>query len=74
LDGSVALVVVAGRIRLISPELAEQLPKSVRRRLQLLRVEHRAPVLVDADVAGLHRAAARHLGGDLRLAGKKILA
>jgi cytosine/adenosine deaminase-related metal-dependent hydrolase len=74
LDGSVALVVVAGRIRLISPELAQQIPKPERRRFQMLHVEHRAPVLVDADVAGLHRAAAKHLAGDLRLAGKKILA
>jgi cytosine/adenosine deaminase-related metal-dependent hydrolase len=73
-DGAIALVVLGGRIRLISPELVEQLPKSQRRRFQLLHVEHRAPVLVDADVAGLRRAAARHLGGDLRLAGKRILA
>jgi cytosine/adenosine deaminase-related metal-dependent hydrolase len=73
-DGAIALVVVGGRIRLISPELAEQLPKPERRRFQHLHVEHRAPVLVDADVAGLRRAAARHLGGDLRLAGKRILA
>jgi cytosine/adenosine deaminase-related metal-dependent hydrolase len=73
-DGRVALVVVGGRIRLISPELAEQLPKTERRRLQPLHVDHRAPVLVDADVAELRRAAAKHLGSDLRLAGKRILA
>jgi cytosine/adenosine deaminase-related metal-dependent hydrolase len=72
--GSVALVVVAGRIRLISPELAEQLPKRERRRFQLLHIENRPPVLVDADVAGLRRAAVQHLGDDLRLAGKRILA
>jgi cytosine/adenosine deaminase-related metal-dependent hydrolase len=72
--GFVALVVVAGRIRLISPELAEQLPKPERRRFQFLHVENRPPVLVDADVAGLHRNAAKHLGSDLRLAGKRILA
>ena len=72
--GSVALVVVAGRIRLISPELAEQLPPPERRRFQLLHLENRAPVLVDADVDGLRRAAAKHLGDDLRLAGKRILA
>ena len=71
--GSVALVVVGGRIRLISPELAEQLPKVERRRFQLLHVENRSPVLVDADVARLRRAAAKHLGEDLRLAGKRIL-
>jgi cytosine/adenosine deaminase-related metal-dependent hydrolase len=73
-DGSVALVVVAGRIRLISPELAEQLPKSERRRFQILHVENRQPVLVDADVRRLRRAAAKHLGNDLRLAGKRIFA
>ena len=73
LEGSIALVVVRGRIRLISPELAEQLPRVERRRLQLLHVEGRAPVLVDAPVAKLRRAAARHLGSELRLAGKRIL-
>jgi hypothetical protein len=45
-----------------------------RRRFQLLHLENRAPVLVDADVDGLRRAAAKHLGDDLRLAGKRILA
>jgi hypothetical protein len=72
-DGAVALAVVAGRIRLISPELAEQLPKAERRRFQPLHLENRAPVLVDADVRGLRRAAAKYLGSDLRLAGKRIL-
>jgi len=72
--GAVALVVVAGRIRLISPELAEQLSKPERRRFQILQVEGRPPVLVDADVTGLRRAAAEHLGDDLRLAGKRVLA
>ena len=73
LEGTIALVVVAGRIRLISPDLAAQLPSPERRRLQLLHIENRPPVLVDADVRGLRRAAAKHLGHDLRLAGKRIL-
>ena len=73
LEGTIALVVVAGRVRLISPDLAVQLPASKRRRLQLLHIENRPPVLVDADVRGLRRAAAKHLGNDLRLAGKRIL-
>jgi cytosine/adenosine deaminase-related metal-dependent hydrolase len=73
-DGSIALVVVAGRIRLIAPDLAGQLPCSVRRRFQLLSVENRPPVLVDADVRALRRAAAKHLGSDFRLAGKRVLA
>src|SRR5208337_3533598 len=42
-DSAVALVVVAGRIRLISPELAEQLPKAEQRWFQMLHVENRAP-------------------------------
>jgi cytosine/adenosine deaminase-related metal-dependent hydrolase len=73
LDGTVALVVVAGRIRLIAPDLADQLPRAARRRFQLLHIEGRPPVLVDADVRTLRRAAAKHLGEDLRLAGKRIL-
>jgi cytosine/adenosine deaminase-related metal-dependent hydrolase len=72
-EGTVALVVVAGHIRLISPDLARQLPAPVRRRFQLLRIENRPPVLVDADVRWLRRAAAKYLGQDLRLAGKRIL-
>jgi cytosine/adenosine deaminase-related metal-dependent hydrolase len=72
-EGAIALVVVAGRIRLISPELAAQLPFAERRRFQLLHVEGRPPVLVDADVRSLRRAAAKYLGEDLRLAGKRIL-
>jgi cytosine/adenosine deaminase-related metal-dependent hydrolase len=72
-DGVVALVVVAGRIRLISPELADQLPRAESRRFQLLHIERRPPVLVDADIRNLRCAAAKHLGHDLRLAGKRIL-
>ncbi len=72
-QGSIALVVIAGRIRLISPELAHQLPAAARRRFQMLHLEGRRPVLVDAPVRALRRAAARHLGADLRLAGKRIL-
>jgi cytosine/adenosine deaminase-related metal-dependent hydrolase len=70
--GVIALVVVGGRIRLISPDLARQLPSAVRRRFQLLHIENRPPVLVDADVRALRRAAVQHLGPDLRLAGKRV--
>jgi cytosine/adenosine deaminase-related metal-dependent hydrolase len=73
LEGSIALVVVAGRIRLISPELARQLPARERRRFQMLHLENRPPVLVDANIRALRRAASRHLGEELRLAGKRIL-
>jgi cytosine/adenosine deaminase-related metal-dependent hydrolase len=73
LDGTVALVVMDSRIRLISPELAVQLPAGERRRFQCLQLEACAPVLVDADVRSLRRAAAKHLGAELRLCGKRIL-
>jgi len=72
-DGEVALVKVAGKIRLISPELARQLPAAERRRFHPLHVEGRAPVLVDAPVRALHSEAAKHLGERLYLAGKRIL-
>jgi cytosine/adenosine deaminase-related metal-dependent hydrolase len=73
LDGSVALVVVARRIRLISQDLARQLSARERRSFQLLHVEGRPPVLVRASVRQLRRAAEKHLGQDLRLAGKRVL-
>lgn len=73
LDGSIALVMVGSRIRLIAPDLAQQLPPKMRARLQPLAIEGRPPVLVDADVRRLYRAAARHLGSELRLAGKRVL-
>jgi len=72
-SGSVSLVVVRGRIRLISTELARQLPLSRRRAFQVLAVEGRDPVLVDADVRDLVRSAKRHVGPVLRLAGKRVL-
>ena len=72
LSGGVSLVVGRGRIRLISPELAEQLPRRERRAFQPLAVEGRPPVLVAADVRSLYRAAARHIGPDVRLAGKRV--
>lgn len=73
LEGNVALVVVGGRVRLIAPMLAAQAPSAFQRGFQLLGVEGRRAVLVNADVRSLRRTAARHLGGDFRLAGKRIL-
>jgi len=71
--GSVALVVSRGRIRLIAPSLARQLPVDLVRGFQPLTLEGRETVLVDADVRGLTRSAAKRLGSILRLAGKRIL-
>jgi cytosine/adenosine deaminase-related metal-dependent hydrolase len=74
LDGNVALVVVRGRVRLIAPSLARQLPAEFVRTFQPLTIEGRPTVLVDANVRALRGAAAKHLGSNLRLAGKRILA
>ncbi len=74
LKGNIALVVVRGRIRLIAPSLAQQLPPYVAGRFRPLTLEGRPTVLVDADVRELRRAAEEHLGRTLRLAGKRILA
>jgi len=69
--GHVSLVVVRNQIRLISPTLARQLPSV--RDFQPLTLEGRPTVLVAADVKALTRAAKRHLGADLYLAGKRVL-
>jgi hypothetical protein len=72
-SGTISLVFSRGRVRLISYELAQQLPASERRKFQPLAIEGRPPVLVAAGVRALRRAATRHLGPDLRLAGKRVL-
>ena len=62
-EGTVALVVVAGRIRLISPDLARQLPAAARRALPTVaggRTARRCWWTPTS--AQLRRAAAKHLG------------
>jgi cytosine/adenosine deaminase-related metal-dependent hydrolase len=73
LDGDIALVVVRGHIRLIAPDLARQLPRALRAGFEPLALEGRSEVLVDAKIRRLYRAAARHLGPCIRLAGKQVL-
>jgi cytosine/adenosine deaminase-related metal-dependent hydrolase len=65
------LVVVRGKLRLISAELARQarLP-----RFERLHVEGRGEFLVDADIARLRKSAERFLGNTFRLGGKRVLA
>jgi len=71
-EGNIALVVSRGRIRLISPALARQLPADFLRGFQPITLEGRPTVLVNADVRRLRRLASKHLGSSLRLAGKRI--
>ena len=64
------MVIVGGKIKLVSRPLAKQ----VRRRLFPLALEGREEVLVDADVPQLYRQAARVLGPEIRLGGRRVLA
>ncbi len=64
------MVIVNGRIKLISPALADRVGKPCDR-FSPLTVEGRGTVLVDADVSGLYRRAARMLG-EVRLAGRSV--
>jgi len=66
----IAAVSIRGRIRLIAPDLATP---AQRRSMQPITLEGRPTVLVDAPVRQLRRAAARYIGSDVRLAGKRIL-
>jgi cytosine/adenosine deaminase-related metal-dependent hydrolase len=66
------LVVVAGKIKLLSRRLASRLPPSRRTGLQAIALEGRGDYLVDARVGQLHSAAAQFLGTNLRLAGREV--
>ena len=64
-----ALVMIAGKVNLIATELARHIPG-----LSRLSVEGRVDVLVRANVGRLRRQAEQALGGEIRLAGRRVLA
>ena len=66
------LVIVRGRIRLISRSLMSRNPHLRLPRSQSLSVEGRGSWWVDADISFLHRTAAEALGPEIRLAGKRV--
>jgi hypothetical protein len=66
------MVMIAGGIKLISPPLASQLPPDAWRGLHRLTVEGRGTYMVQADVPSLYEDAARALGSDIRLGGKRV--
>ena len=66
------MVVLRGRLKLISPELAKRI-RGPWQRFQRLAVEGFHEVLVDAEVRALYRQAARELG-EVRLAGRRVAA
>jgi hypothetical protein len=64
-----ALVMMAGEIKLIAPELRRRASG-----LHRLNVEGRGDVLVCANVASLRKQAKQALGNEIRLAGRRVLA
>jgi cytosine/adenosine deaminase-related metal-dependent hydrolase len=65
-------VMVRGRIRLLSNQLANALPCSFSKGFQRIRLASHGSCYVDADLAGLYREATASVGSDLRLAGRSI--
>ena len=65
------LVMVAGRIRLLSESLTSRLPAAP---FHPIRLDGRGRYLVDADVPALHAAASQALHAPLSLAGKAVYA
>jgi len=63
------LVVIGGKVKLISPGLAHRFPTP---RLHTLQVEGRGEFFVDADIPRLYERARRALGNEIRLAGRRL--
>ena len=70
--GDPEMVLLGGKIKLITPGLAKQLPESRRSHLNLLVMKRKKTVLLDADLPGLYHQATRALGTEIRLAGKRV--
>jgi cytosine/adenosine deaminase-related metal-dependent hydrolase len=68
------LVIVAGRIRLISRLLLTANPHLIRSQLYEVSVPERGDWFVDVDMPALRRSTEQVLGSDFRLAGKQVLA
>ena len=68
------LVVVSGRLRLISRRLLAANPHLIRSQLYEVSVPERGDWFVDVDMPALRRSTEQVLGSDFRLAGKQVLA
>jgi cytosine/adenosine deaminase-related metal-dependent hydrolase len=66
------LVVIGGRIHLISPRLARALPPRICREFSPLWIETRPPVLVRWNVPRMLEETAQYLREDVRLAGRRL--
>ena len=68
------MVLVGGRVKLISMPLADRLPFALTRRLQPFRIEDGGEWLIDSDISTLLEVGKRTLGEEFRLAGKAVAA
>jgi cytosine/adenosine deaminase-related metal-dependent hydrolase len=66
------LVLLGGRIKLLSRRLADQLPRRRKLGLEPISVEGRGDYLVDARVSDLYACVTSNLEADFRLAGKRV--
>jgi hypothetical protein len=67
-----ALVILGGRIQLVSQTLATRFDAKLTRHLQRIELEGRGAWLVNADVSGLRDATEAVLGRDFQLAGRPV--
>jgi cytosine/adenosine deaminase-related metal-dependent hydrolase len=68
------LVLVGGKVKLLSQRLADRLPTAWKRGLEPIHVEGRGDYLVKANVSQLYAAAKEILGPDFKLAGRAVSA
>jgi hypothetical protein len=68
------MVIVGGRIRLLSVEMATHLRLTGTPRLQPIDVENRGRYLLPLDLQALFKETQRALGHEIRLAGKAVAA
>lgn len=66
------LVIINGRIKLLSLKMAARLDLRDMTRFEAVEVESRGRSLIDAPVAAAKEQALKHLGAELRLAGKRV--
>lgn len=67
-----ALVILGGKIQLVSTKLAPRLDPALTRHMQKIELEGRGAWLVNADVRALHAATAPVLGSNFQLAGRPV--
>jgi hypothetical protein len=74
LPGDLGLVMVGGRIKLLSREFAPRVPDAVTRRLHPITISPACEFLVDVDVPTLMRSTSEALGDScgVRLAGRIV--